>query len=188
MDNDTTEVITMTPDQALDDGAIERLLQPDYWLVSGLEWHGNGGMAEAAVAIAPGLIPREVFSSDAAQVLRHADDYADRHPVRVVFFSDLTRALTLARTSWPELGIDWEAARAELLSGPYPALYLTVSERAYVLLCSAAVTVNVVSQKGVQPGNEERELVRQALTVRLSADWPGYIRDLLSSGRLRPAG
>jgi hypothetical protein len=177
----------MTPDQALDDGSTERLLQPDCWLVSGLEWHGNGGMAEAAVAIAPALIPRDVFSSDAAQVLRHADDYAERHPVRVVFFSDLTRALTLARTSWAELGIDWEAARDELQSGPYPAIYLTVSERAYALLCSAAVTVNVVSRKGIQPGNEERELVRQALTVRLSADWPGYIRDLLSSGRLRPA-
>jgi hypothetical protein len=175
----------MTPDQALDADAVERLTQPDYWLVSGLEWQGNGPMAEAAVAIAPGMIPRSVLSGDGAQVLRHADHYAEEHAVRVVFFSDLTRTLTLARTSWADLGIDWEAARAHLQSGPYPSLYLTISERAYVLLCSAAVTVNVVSRKGIQPANDERELVREALTDRLSADWPSYIRDLISSGRLR---
>jgi hypothetical protein len=188
MDSDMTEVVTMTPGQALDAEVVERLTQPDYWLVSGLEWPGNGPMAEAAVAIAPGMIPRNVVGRDAAQILRHADHYAEEHAVRVVLFSDLTRTLTLARTSWAELGIDWQAARDDLQSGPYPSLYLTISERAYVLLCSAAVTVNVISRKGVQPGNDERELVRQALTDQLSADWPSYIRDLICSGRLRAAG
>jgi hypothetical protein len=187
MDNDIREVAEMPPDPVLDDDTVERLLRPGYWLVSGLEWSGNAGMAEAAVAIAPSMIPRSVLSRDGAQVLRRADQYAEEHAVRVVFFSDLTRALTLAGTSWAELGIDWESALGDLQDGPYPALYLTVSERAYVLLCSAAVTVNVVSRKGVQPGNDERELVRQALTDRLSADWPPYIQDLISSGHLRPA-
>lgn len=186
MADDTTEVVNVT--DPVDDSTIEWLLQPDYWLVSGLEWHGDGPVAEAAIAIAPGMIPRGVLSRDSDQVLTHADRYAKQEAVRVVFFADLTRALTLARTSWAELGIDWETALGDLLTGPYPSMYLTISEHAHGLLCSSAVTINVISGKGVQPGNEERELVRQALAERLSADWPSYIRDLLSSGRLRPTG
>ena len=33
------------------------LLHPSYWLVSGLEWQGDGGLAEAAMAVAPGDDP-----------------------------------------------------------------------------------------------------------------------------------
>src|SRR5712691_525851 len=185
MDDDTIGVMRMTSNSVLDDGAIEWLLRPNYWLVSGLEWHGP--MAEAALAIAPGTIPRDALSRHGAEVLRHADRYAREKAVSVVFFADLTRTLTLVGTSWADLGVDWEAALADLQGGSYPTLYLTISERAYVLLCSSAVTVHVVSRKGVQPANDERELVRQALAERLSADWPPYIRDLIDSGRLRPA-
>lgn len=101
-------------------------------------------------------------------MLRPADQYANEKAVSVVFFADLTRTLTLVGTSWAELSVDWEAALADLQGGPYASLYLTISERAYLLLCNPAVTVHVVDRKGVQQGNDERELVRQALTERLS--------------------
>ena len=178
----------MTSNSALGDGAVEWLLRPDYWLVSGLEWHGSGPMAEAALAIAPGMVPRDALSRHGAEVLRRADQYAHEKAVSVVFFADLTRTLTLVGTSWAELGVDWEAALAHLQGGPYASLYLTISERAYLLLCNPAVTVHVLDRTGVQQGSDERELVRQALTERLSADWPPYTRGLIESGRLRPAG
>jgi hypothetical protein len=38
-------------------GAVDGLLHPAYWLVIGLDWTGDEPMAEAAVAVAPGMIP-----------------------------------------------------------------------------------------------------------------------------------
>ncbi|MGB6455226.1 MAG: hypothetical protein WBH47_12155 [Streptosporangiaceae bacterium] len=51
----------------------------------------------AAIAIAPGRIPRDALSHDARQVLGCADLYRRTHGQRVLFFSDLTRME--ARTS-----------------------------------------------------------------------------------------
>ncbi len=64
-----------------DAAAPEELLNPAYWLVFGLEWPGagDGGMAEAALAVAPGMIPRELVSRDSYQVLGCADLYARKH-------------------------------------------------------------------------------------------------------------
>ena len=45
--------------------AVDELLHPAYWLVSGLEWQGDGELAEAAIAVAPGMIPRDALSHDA---------------------------------------------------------------------------------------------------------------------------
>lgn len=88
----------MTPDPVLDVGAIDRLLYPDHWLVIGLEWPG-GPVAEAALAIAPDMIPRSALSTAAAHVLWHADRYAHDHSMCVVFFADLTLRLTAFGTS-----------------------------------------------------------------------------------------
>ena len=118
--------------------ALKELLCPSYWLVSGLQWTGNGSTAEAAIAIAPSLIPRRGVSHDASQVLGCADLYASKYAQQVVFFSDLTRMFANAGTSWTELGVDWESALEELRTGPYPALLLTVSEQAHCLICSPA--------------------------------------------------
>jgi hypothetical protein len=41
---------------------LGELMYPTYWLVSGLDWRGDGLKAEAAVAVAPTVIPREVLS------------------------------------------------------------------------------------------------------------------------------
>lgn len=88
-------------------------------------------MADAAVAVAPGLIPRDKVGYDARQVLGCADLYARKHRERVVLFTDLTRMFTGAGTSWAQLGVYWETALRELREGPFPAMYLTITERAH---------------------------------------------------------
>jgi hypothetical protein len=60
----------MQEDLPRDDAGADddELLYPAYWLVHGLEWPG-GSVAEAAIAVAPGMIPRDQVSPDAFQVL-----------------------------------------------------------------------------------------------------------------------
>ena len=58
-------------------------------------------------------------------------------------------------------------------------MYLTITERAFVLMCDSAVAHG-------EPGfDDERELVRLAVAERLVADWPGYVAGLARSGQLR---
>lgn len=112
------------PPSVMADAAGE-LVNPEYWLVFGLEWSGSEGrvaevgVAEAAVAVTPGMIPRDAVGHDAYQVLGCADLYARKHAERVVFFSDLTRMFTTAGTSWAQLGVDWENALRELREGSF---------------------------------------------------------------------
>jgi len=172
------------------DGAVaDELLHPAYWLVHALEWPGDSAMAEAAIAIAPGMIPRDQLSPDAFQVLGCADLYARKHGTRVLFFSELTRMFTTAGTSWADLGIDWESALRELGDGSFPALFLTVSKRAHVFICNPATHLLLARPDGVEEATDaERDLVRQAITSKLTADWPPYIRRIISTGRLRLVG
>lgn len=170
--------------QAAGDHRMDELHDPAYWLVFGLEWLGAGPMAEAAAAIAPGVIPRDQIGYDCGQVLGCADIYAARYGQRVVFFSDLTSLLTSAGHSWAGLGVDWEAALAELSPGTFPALLLTISERAYLLLCDSAVPAT--GPGGGAAAGSEREVVRQVIARQLAADWPPYVRSLAAAGRHRP--
>jgi hypothetical protein len=172
--------------QQLPDGdRVGNVGNPAYWLVSGLEWpEGRDGWAEAAVAVVPGIVRRGQLSSAACQVLGCADLYAARHGLHVVFFSDLTRVLTGAGTSWVTLGIDWEAALAELRNGPHPAMYLTISYRAYLHVCGSAARVIACSPSWAAEdasSRGERELVRHAITRQLAVDWPPYLRSLSSA-------
>jgi hypothetical protein len=180
----------MQPDLRRDDtGAADELLHPAYWLVHGLEWPGTSGMAEAAIAIAPGMVPREMLSPSAFQILGCADLYARRHRTRVVFFSELTRMFTTAGTSWAELGIDWESALQELRDGPFPALLLTISERAHIFICNPATHLILAGPDGVQEATgAERDLVRHAITAKLTADWPPYMQQIIDADRIRRAG
>ena len=164
----------MQPDPRRDDTlAADELLHPAYWLVHGLPWNGEGSLAEAALAIAPTMIPREAISPDAVQVLGCADLYARKHGSRVVFFSDLTRMFTAAGTSWAQLGVDWESALRELEDGPFPQLFLTISERAHLVICNPATDHLITRPDGAQEAAETgRELVRQAIASKLDADWP----------------
>jgi hypothetical protein len=182
----------MQPDPRRDDTRrADDLLQPAYWLVHGLPWHGDGDgeMAEAAMAIAPGMIPREALSRYAVQVLGCADLYARKHGSCVVFFSDLTRMFTAAGTSWAQLGVDWENALRELQDGPFPRLLLTISERAHLIVCDPSTGTLLSGPGDVQETAEtERQLVRQAITDKLAADWPPYMQRIISAGRVRLAG
>ena len=79
-------------------------------------------MSESAVAIAPNIIPREVVSYHAREVLGCADLYSRKHRQRVVFFSDLTLMFADAGTSWSQLGVDWQSALQELRGGQFPGV------------------------------------------------------------------
>jgi len=172
-----------------DTRADDELLHPSYWLVHGLRWQGDRDVAEAAVAIAPGMIARESLSRDASQILGCADLYARKHRSRIIFFSDLTRMLTIAGTSWAELGVDWETALQELQDGPFPALLLTISERAHVFICNPATWLRLAWPDGEEEATgAERQLVRQAIASRLTADWPPYMQQMIDTGRIRLAG
>ena len=167
----------------------DELVNPGYWLVFGLEWQGDGGMAEAALAIAPGMIPCEALSRDAYQVLGCADLYARKHAQRVVFFSDLTRMFTAAGTSWAQLGVDWEAALRELQHGPLPAMFLTISDRAHLLICDPASSpLTAGPGRAAEEPGPERELVRQAIASQLTTDWPPWMNAMIEAGRVRLAG
>jgi hypothetical protein len=184
------EVTAMQPDPQPDDArAADELMHPSYWLVYGLPWQGDGGLAEAAAAIAPGMIARESLSRDAFQILGCADLYARKRRLPVVFFSDLTRMFTVAGTSWAELGVDLETALQELQDGPFPALFLTISERAHVFICNPATRLLLAGPDGEEEAADaERQLVRQAIASKLTADWPPYIQQAIDTGRIRLAG
>lgn len=180
----------MQTNQRPDDAsATGELLHPAYWLVHGLPWQGHSDMAEAALATAPPIIPRETLSRDTVQVLGCADLYARKHGSRVVFFSDLTRMFTTAGTSWTQLGVDCESALQELENGPFPQLFLTVSERAHLFIRNPAINLTIIGPNGTEEATEaERGLVRQAIASKLAADWPPYLQQLIDSGKIHLAG
>jgi hypothetical protein len=169
-------VIAMQPDASTADALPDEVLRPSYWLVSGLDWQISDAVSEAAVAVAPAMIPRDAVSYDTRQVLGCADLYVRKHGQHVVFFSDLTRMFADAGTSWSQLGIDWEKALQELRGGLFPALFLTISELAYVVICDPAVLPAPVSNGDEQSADDERELVRTAVAGQLMRDWPPYVQ------------
>lgn len=179
----------MQPGPQLDDThATGELLHPSYWLVHGLPWPGDGGLAGAAIAIVPAMIDRAPLSRDAFQILGCADLYASKRRSRVVFFSDLTRMFTTAGTSWAQLSIDWERALQELQDGPFPAMFLTISQRAYIFICNAATRLLLYGADGEEEATDaERQLVRQAIASKLTADWPPYMQQMIDTGRIHLA-
>jgi hypothetical protein len=135
------------------------------------------------MAIAPGMISRETLSRDAFQILGCADLYARKHGSRVVFFSDLTRMFTTAGTSWAHLGVDWGSALRGLTDGPFPRLFLTISERAHLFICDPATDTLLTGPGDAQePAETERHLVRQAITGKLATDWPTYMQQIIAAG------
>ena len=162
--------------ELLDVAADDELLHPGYWLVLALPWPG-GDVAEALLAVAPGTIPREpaeVLGDDAFQVLAAADSYARglEHPV--VFFSDMTRALAREGMTWEEHGVEWERGLAELAAGRFPGLYLTISERAYLVACNPET-------RPTREAERDRRQVRVALAAKLGEDWAPYIQGVIDA-------
>lgn len=172
----------------------DSLLRPTYWLVHGLEWpQGTGPLREAAIAIAPATVPRARLSRDAADVLAVADAYHRMAGARVVFFSDTTLWLDRTGGSWETRGTDWETALAELAGEDSASLglYLTISQRAHVVICDASRQGMTLHFADGRPPEritaDERQLVHQVLERQLAADWPVYVQRMIDKGKIRTA-
>ena len=151
-----------------DAAADQELLHPAYWLVLALPWPG-GDTAEGVLAVAPGMIPREMLGDDAYQILAAADTYAKGRKKAVIFFSEMTRAMARNGMTWAEHGIDWERGLGELEHGHFPGMYLTISERAYMVLCNPETRPSAAAEG-------QRDLVRASITGKLREDWPPFVR------------
>ncbi|GLZ01947.1 hypothetical protein [Actinoplanes sp. NBRC 103695] len=170
-----------------------QLAQPPYWLVFGLPWPaGQEPAREAVAAIAPPLVTRDTsLPRDVGDVLAMADAYQRMSGGRVVFLSDLTKWLDQRGSSWAARGTGYEGALAFLLGrqSSTPLMYLTITQRAHVIICDASregVTLHFTN--GAPPervSTQERQLVHQVLEQQLVADWPPYMRQLAAAGRLR---
>lgn len=165
------------------------ITHPPYWLIQGMAWpQGQHPMAEAAYAIAPSLLPRTALTHHASTILDLADHYQRDTGTRVVFFSDLTRWLTHHNRSWDTYHVDWEQGIGELANGPYPGLYLTISQRAHAILCDSSrdgLTLHYPDGTNEKVSDTERDAVHHALAEALDSDWPAYAQSLIASGRIR---
>jgi hypothetical protein len=166
------------------------LRYPGYWLLFGLPWPDDQRQqAEAALAVAPPIIPRSILGGDSLDILTVADAYvkASSAESNVVFFSDLTLWLDHHGSTWSSRGTDWEAGKEELLNSEVAALYLTLSHLAHTILCDASRNGTIVYYRDstVQITPAHRQDLRTMIANRLSADWPDYINRMVSSGRAR---
>ena len=185
------KVTTMQPDPQPDDTrAADELLHPSYWLVHGLPWQGDGDLAEAAVAIAPGMIARESLSRDAFQILGCADLYARKHGSRVIFFSDLTRMFTAAGTSWAatrhRLGRRAPRAAGRPVPGAVPD-DLRAGPHLHLRPRDTAAPRRAGRRRGSDRRRARSSSARPS-PAKLAADWPPYMQQMIDTGRIRLAG
>jgi hypothetical protein len=171
------------------------MTDPSWFLVTGLPWpedHADSEMAEAAFAIAP-YVTQAVRSAgpdgkpiplgrDLSLMLDAGSRCAAALGKRVLFVSDITRWLADIGLGWERIDVDFPTAQDEL-EHQSPGLFLTVSSRAYTILCSTTpnLTIYYTSGDTAEIPPEERELVRASLEERLDADWPGYITKALAN-------
>lgn len=170
---------------------------PSWFLVAGLPWpedQAAAGIAEAALVIAPAVTQavRPVgadgkpvpLGRDLALVLEAGSQCAAALGKRVIFLSDITLWLSGIGRSWERISVNFPAAQDEL-EQQQTRLFVTVSRRAHMILCSAAhsLTIHCTDGNVAQVAPEERELVRASFEARLSADWPSYITQALVSAQ-----
>jgi hypothetical protein len=166
-------------------------INPSMWLVFGIEWSGGRGdlFAEAAVAVAPTQIPLGLLSRDSRNILQLSAAVGRQLGHRTVFFTDITAFLEERGQSWAGLDVDWEAALAELERAPVASLYLSLSDRAHVILCWTGRGRLVLHTPDTPQGQvvdvAEREAVRAALTNLLVQDWPPYAERLYAGHHAR---
>jgi hypothetical protein len=173
------------------------MTDPSWFLVTGLPWpedQAGAGVAEAAFAIAP-VVTQSVrpVGPDGKPIplgpdLKRMLDAGSRHAAalrkRVIFLSDITRWLADIGLDWEGIGVDYPTAENEL-EQQSPGLFITVSSRAYTILCSTArnLTINYTDGSKAEIPPEERELLRANFDAQLDADWPGYITKALTSAQ-----
>jgi hypothetical protein len=118
------------------------LSRPPYWLGIGLEWlaQATAEHAECAFAITPSFIPKGVLSPSAYTIFDLAKAVVPAGEQQVVMFSELTQTLLRHNADWAKVGVpDWEATLDELAEAPVPALYLSLSRYAHVMVCTAGM-------------------------------------------------
>ena len=173
------------------------MTDPAWFLVAGLPWpedQAAAGMAEAAFAIAPPVtqavrpagadgkpIP---LGRDLALALDAGSQSAAVFGKRVIFLSDITLWLSDTGRSWEHIGVNFLAAQNEL-EQQTTGLFITVSRRAHMILCSAAHRLTIYCTDGnvAEVTPEERELIRASFEARLNADWPSYITQALAGAQ-----
>jgi hypothetical protein len=171
------------------------MTDPSWFLIAGLPWpenHVGPEMAESAFAIAPD-VTRAVrpvgpdgepvpLGHDLALMFDAGSQCTAALGKRVIFLSDITRWLPDTGRSWELIGVNFATAQNELEQQPL-GLIITVSPRAYTILCSTAhnLTMHYTTGGTVEVPPEERELVRASFAARLDADWSGYITHALAS-------
>jgi hypothetical protein len=175
------------------------MTDPSWFLVAGLPWPEDqpvAEMAEAAFAIVPVVtqVMRPVgadgkpvpLGRDLALMLDAGSQCTFVLGKRVIFLSDITLWLSHTGRSWERIGVSFPAAQNEL-EQQKTGLFITVSRRAHVILCSAARTLTIYCTDGnvAEVAPEERELVRASFEARLNADWPSYITQALAG--VKPA-
>jgi hypothetical protein len=170
---------------------------PSWFLVAGLAWpedQADAGMAEAAFAVAPDVT--QVFrpigpdgkpvplGRDLALMLDVGSRCAAALDKRVIFLSDITLWLNDIGLSWERIGVHFPAAQAQL-EQQAPGLFITVSSRAHMILCSAGRTLTIYSASDsvADVPLEERESVRASFEARPNADWPSLVTKALASAQ-----
>ncbi len=170
------------------------MTDPSWFLVAGLPWakdQADAEIAEAAFAIAPPVtqVVRPVgpdgkpvpLGRDLALMLGAGSRCAAALGERVIFLSDITRWLDDTGLSWHRIGVDFPTAQNELEQQGI-GMFLSLSQRAYAILCSTGRTLTLYTPGGTaEVPPEERELVRAKLQAALDADWPGYIAQVLAN-------
>jgi hypothetical protein len=174
------------------------MTEPSWFLVTGLPWpedQAAAAMAEATFAIAPAVTQavRPVgadgkpvpLGRDLALMLDAGSQCAAALGKQVIFLSDITLWLSDIGQNWERIGVNFSAAQDEL-ERQKTGLFITVSRRAHMILCSAAHRLTIYCTDGnvAEVTPEERELIRASFEARLNADWPNYITQVLASAQL----
>ena len=161
------------------------LEHPSYWLtyLSDADHTREGEVS----AVAPEVLPRGPFNSDAQMLLAAADAYhADYPRQRVVFAAAITRWLFVVYgTRWVDIDVDFFDALSDL-DAHAPALLIEVSPVARAIVANASLNfeLRVVADEPLGPALPT-EPVRDALTETLVRDWPPYIRAIVEDQRRR---
>lgn len=148
---------------------------PDYWLAYMSD--GDHVRPGEVTAVAPEILDRPRFGTDAQRLLAVADSYRMAHPDhRVVFAAGVTRWLKLEHgKTWDDVGVYFYDA-LEDLDDHSPALLMTCSDMIRAVVANAAVHLTIFIPGQSEPITDiPTEEVRALLLDVLERDWPPYI-------------
>ncbi|WP_370934264.1 hypothetical protein [Amycolatopsis sp. cg13] len=98
-------------------------------------------------------------------------------------FGEISESLAETNTSWPAMGVDWEAALEELANAAIPSLFITLDQWSHFLLSTVGIPHTTAyfadgGQRVVE--RQEYEALRMRLTALMTQDWPAYIAEIES--------